>query len=326
MSDSTSPPPSRSQKTLARVLGGVTRGVILRVTQSPRIAPYVQRHGLRWGASRFVAGESLDDCIEVLHDLGRRGFRSYAIVLGESVTDREAVARAVATHAEMVRRLGAEPLGVTMAMKLTQLGLSIDEDLAFENALEVLSLAREHRMFIRLDMESSAHVDATLRIYRRLRGEGLSNTGVVIQSYLRRSAGDLAALLDEGVNVRLVKGAYLESPDVAFQRKADVDRNYIRLIEMALDRASFTAVATHDDAVLDRVSAWVGSRRDGLDGRFEFQLLYGVRPNLSERLVAAGHPVRICVPYGSQWYIYLGRRLAERPANLVFALRSLRGR
>jgi proline dehydrogenase len=319
----TSPPLSRSRQALAGLLGGVAREAILRVTQSPRTAPYIQRHGLRWGASRFVAGESLDDCIEVLHGLAGRGFRTYAIVLGENVTDREAVARAVRTHEDMVRRLGRETVDVTMSMKLTQLGLAIDHELAFESARRILTLAREHGMFIRLDMESSAHVDATLRTYRRLRAAGLSNTGVVLQAYLRRSRDDLAALLDEDVNVRLVKGAYLEPPEVAFQRKADVDRNYVDLIDAALGRAAFTAVATHDDAVLAHVASRARSGAGTLDGRFEFQLLHGVRTASAARLVAAGHPVRICVPYGSQWYVYFGRRLAERPANLMFALRSL---
>jgi len=245
-------------------------------------------------------------------------------VLGESVTDRAAVARIVATYRQVARRLGGEPLPATMAMKLTHLGLAIDERLALDNARQILAVAAEHGIFIRLDMEASRFVDATLRIYRRLRAEGIDNTGIVLQAYLYRTAADLRALVDEvDLNVRLVKGAYLEPPSVAYPSKHDVDRNYLDLIDAALGRAAFTAIATHDDAAIAHAARRIASAPDRLRGRCEFQLLLGVRPQLQNALVADGHPVRVCVPYGADWYVYFGRRLAERPANVLFVLRNL---
>jgi proline dehydrogenase len=272
---------------------------------------------MRLGASRFVAGETLDDCVAVLRELDRRGLRSYAILLGEGVTERARVARTVDRYRAVLDRLGDEPLSVTMSIKLTHLGLALDEELAARSAEAIVGHAAARGLFVRLDMEDSRYVDATLRIHRRLRAAGLANTGVVIQAYLHRAEADLRALIGDGdLNVRLVKGAYLEPPTVALARKADVDRNFRRLIEIALDGAAFSAIATHDEAVI------AGTRPNG-GAAYEYQLLYGVRPQLQQRLADAGHAVRVCVPYGSEWYVYFGRRLAERPANLLFVLRNL---
>lgn len=305
-------------------LSALPRTVILAAADNPRLERLGRRYGMRLGASRFVAGESLDDCIATLHDLAGRGLRSYAIVLGESVTDRAAAAEIVSTYQEVARRIGSEHLPATMAMKLTHLGLAIDERLALQNARAILSVAAEYGVFVRLDMEASAFVDPTLRIYRRLRAAGIDNTGVVMQAYLHRTEADLRALIEEhDLNVRLVKGAYLEPPSVAMQHKRDVDRNYLKLIDLALGNAAFTAVATHDDAAIAHATRRIASLGNGTEGRYECQLLHGVRPQLQADLVAQGHPVRVCVPYGPDWYVYFGRRLAERPANVLFVLRNL---
>lgn len=309
---------------MRRRLSSLPRTAILAAANNRRLERVGRRYGMRLGASRFVAGETLDDCISTLHDLSARGLRSYAIVLGESVSDRAAVAEIVETYQDVARRLGSEPLPATMAMKLTHLGLAIDEQLAFDNARTILSVASENDVFVRLDMEASPFVDATLRIYRRLRAEGIDNTGVVLQAYLYRTEQDLLGLIDEvDLNVRLVKGAYLEPAAVAHPHKPDVDRNYLKLIDLALGNAAFTAVATHDDAAIVHAARRIASAPDRLDGRYEFQLLHGVRPQLQSDLVAGGHPVRVCVPYGGDWYVYFGRRLAERPANVLFVLRNL---
>jgi proline dehydrogenase len=300
----------------------MSRTAILAATNSPRLERLGRRYGMRLGASRFVAGETLDDCVAVLSDLAARGLRSYAIVLGESVTNREEVAEIVGTYQQVARRLGASGLPVTMAMKLTHLGLKIDERLALHNARTILSVAAEHGVFIRLDMESSEFVDPTLRVYRALRRDGIDNTGVVLQAYLYRTRGDLEALTSElDLNVRLVKGAYLEPPSVARPVKADVDEAYLELVDAALGTAAFVAVATHDDRAIAHAQRVLAGR--DLDGRYEFQLLHGVRPQLQTALTAAGHPVRVCVPYGPDWYVYFGRRLAERPANVLFVVRNL---
>lgn len=302
----------------------MSRAVILAAADNARLERLGRRYGMRLGASRFVAGETLDDCVDVLHQLHARRLRSYAIVLGESITDRAAVAEIVGTYQQVARRLGGEPLPATMAMKLTHLGLAIDEELARDNARRILACAAEHGVFVRLDMEASPYVDATLRIYRRLRADGIDNTGVVQQAYLRRTAADLRALIDEvDLNVRLVKGAYLEPPSVAYPSKDDVDRKYLELIDAALGHASFTAIATHDDAAIAHAARRIAKAPDRLRGRYEFQLLLGVRPQLQNQLVADGHPVRVCVPFGADWYVYFGRRLAERPANVLFVVRNL---
>jgi proline dehydrogenase len=303
-------------------LSSLSRTAILAATNSPRLERLGRRYGMRLGASRFVAGETLDDCVAVLSELAARGLRSYAIVLGESVTNRDEVAQIVATYQDVARRLGSTGLPVTMAMKLTHLGLKIDERLALDNARTILSMAAEQGVFIRLDMESSDFVDPTLRVYRALRRDGIDNTGIVLQAYLYRTRADLDALTDElDLNVRVVKGAYLEPPTVARPVKRDVDEAYLELVDAALDSAAFTAIATHDDRAIAHAQRRLAG--GGLDGHYEFQLLHGVRSPLQDALTGAGHPVRVCVPYGPDWYVYFGRRLAERPANVLFVLRNL---
>jgi proline dehydrogenase len=299
------------------------RSLILAGTQSATMRRWARRYGPRFGATRFVAGETMDDCVAVLRELQEAGLLGYAIILGESVTDRLEIALTVEAHHLLVRRLASEMLPATMSLKLTHLGLAVDEDLAFEGAREILVEASKHKMYIRLDMEDSQWVDATLRIYRRLRDAGVSNTGVVLQAYLHRTLDDLRSLLDLELNVRVVKGAYLEPTNVAFASKRQVDSNYLRLIDEALAGAQFTAIATHDGRAIEHVAAKVTAGGAALAGRYELQMLYGVRPQLQRKLAAEGHPVRVCVPYGKDWFVYFGRRLAERPANVLFVLRSL---
>jgi proline dehydrogenase len=294
------------------------RDAILLLTQSPRLAKLGTRYGMRLGARRFVAGVTLEECIAELHTLAAHGLRTYTIMLGESVTSRAEAARVTDTYVSVVERLGREPLDNTMALKLTHLGLLSDPDVAFANVRRVLAAANEHGMFVRIDMEESRHVDATLAIHRRLLAEGLTNTGVVVQAYLHRAPSDLRDLIELGANVRIVKGAYLEPPTVAHARKAEVDRAYRELVDAALAGARFTAIATHDEAMISHAERSLSGNE-----AYEFQLLYGVRSQLQQELVARGHPVRVCAPFGTDWYVYFGRRLAERPANVWFVVRSL---
>jgi proline dehydrogenase len=209
-----------------------------------------------------------------------------------------------------------------VALKLTHLGLSLDEQLAYENAAALVEHAAGLGNFLRMDMEESAFVDATLRIYRRLREAGHENTGTVLQSYLYRTEEDLASLLDLRPNLRLVKGAYLEPPDVAYPDKSDVDAAYERLVERSLRDGGFTAIATHDEALIERSIAF--AEREGIPReRFQFQMLYGVRPQLQLDLLRRGYAVLVATPFGPDWYRYLMRRLAERPANTLFVLKNL---
>jgi len=300
----------------------VLRSLILAAADSPRMQRLVQRYGFRLGAARFVAGETLDDAVPVLRRLNENGLLTNTTLLGEDVRDEAETRSVVAAYREVLDRIAAEGLRTNVALKLTHLGLSIDEELAKRNVAELVAHAAESGNFVRIDMEESRHVEATLRVYRRLREAGHENVGTVLQSYLVRSEEDLAALLPLAPNLRIVKGAYLEPPEIAYPQKRDVDAAYVRLLEASLGGESFTAVATHDETLIEHAISF--ARERGIPNeRFQFQMLYGVRPRLQLDLVRRGFDVLVAAPYGPEWYRYLMRRLAERPANLLFFLRNL---
>ena len=281
----------------------------------------VREHGMRLGASRFVGGETLDDVVPVLRRLNERGLLTNTTLLGEDVHDRATAERATAAYEEILERIATEALRTNVALKLTHLGLDLDVELAHDNVRRIVERAAGFGNFVRIDMEDSRYVDATLRIYRRLRESGLDNVGTVLQSYLYRSEDDLRALLALRPNLRLVKGAYLEPPEVAYPHKEDVDAAYVRLLELSLREAAFTAVATHDERLIEHTSEF--TTKEGIPrDRFQFQMLYGVRPRLQLELVERGFSVLVATPFGPDWYPYLMRRLAERPANVLFFLRS----
>jgi proline dehydrogenase len=298
------------------------RRLILAAADSPRLQHFVQRYGFRLGASRFVAGESLDAAVTVLRRLNDEGLLTNTTLLGEGVRDEAETCAVVAAYRELLDRIQAEALRTNVALKLTHLGLSIDEELARRNLAELVAHAASVGNFVRIDMEESAHVEATLRIYRSLREEGLDNVGAVLQAYLFRSESDLAALLPLAPNLRLVKGAYLEPPEIAYPKKSDVDAAYLRLLEASLAGSGFTAIATHDEVLIEHAISF--AQQHGIPNeRFQFQMLYGIRPQLQLDLVRRGFDVLVAAPYGPDWYRYLMRRLAERPANLLFLLRNL---
>jgi proline dehydrogenase len=303
---------------VAAALNAAARKAILAAADSPRVRRFVGRHGMRLGAGRFVAGETLDEAIRALRGLNDKGLKANTTLLGEHVADRAETLAVVEAYEGILERIAAEGLHVNVALKLTHLGLLLDPELAYENVARLVARAAELGNFIRIDMEESRHVDATLEIYRRLRAAGHDNVGTVLQAYLYRSEADLEALLPLAPNLRLVKGAYLEPPDVAYPQKTDVDAAYVRLLERALTGEGYTAVATHDERVLGHVLGL------GVPGEhFELQLLYGVRPQRQLELARQGHTVLVATPFGPEWYPYLMRRLAERPANVGFFLRNL---
>ena len=308
-----------------RIGGAVNSGlrrVILGSSQSRPIKRVAARHGMRLGASRFVAGETLDACVEVLRGLNEKGLHANTTLLGEDVMDEAATEVVVGEYLRILERIRAEELRVNVAVKLTHLGLDLGEELAEANLRTVVERAAELGNFVRIDMEYSGVVEATLRIYRALRADGLDNVGVVLQSYLYRAPQDLEELLPLKPNLRLVKGAYLEPPSVAYPKKEDVDAAYVAMMETSLRGEGYTAIATHDGAMIDHAVAFTEREGIGRD-RFEFQLLYGVRPEEQARLAAGGNTVRVYLPYGPQWYGYLMRRLAERPANLALLGKAL---
>ncbi len=281
--------------------------------ESPALRPMVLR---------FVAGESLDDAVPVVRDLNRQGIRASLDHLGENTTDRETARAAADAYKEALQTIVAHGLDANISVKLTAMGLDIADSVAEENLRAVLEQARGHDIFVRTDMEASEYTARTLEIGEHMRAAGYANVGPVIQAYLYRSEADVERLARDGVRVRLCKGAYDEAPNVAFRRKRDTDRNFVRLMETLLEQGAYPGIATHDEEIIAHARRF--ARRKGIASeRFEFQMLYGIRRDLQEGLVADGYNVRVYIPYGVSWYPYLVRRLAERPANLAFVLGSM---
>jgi proline dehydrogenase len=286
----------------------------------------------RRAASRFVAGETLDEAIRAVHALNQRGMLATLDHLGENVTTPDEARSAANDYLVIMDQICASGVRSNASLKLSQLGLSLDFDLCLDNMRRILAKASECGLFVRIDMEDSSTVDRTFQLYRTLIGEGLKNTGLVIQAYLFRSEKDVQSLLKEGARFRLCKGAYKEPPDVAYPRKRDVDASYDRLAALMIEAAHaagdlptsddgrtppLTAMATHDPRRIE--FAKQRAEAVGLPMRaLEFQMLYGIRGDLQSALVAEGYPVRVYVPYGTYWYPYYVRRLAERPANVWF--------
>jgi proline dehydrogenase len=303
-------------------MNAALRRMILWAARSPLVRRFVSKHGMRLGAARYVAGETLDDCVAVLRGLNERGLVANTTLLGED-TASEAEAAAVADEfIRILDRIDAEALRVNLALKLTHLGLDLGNEVAYANLSRVVARAAELGNFVRIDMEASGIVDTTLEIYARLRADGHENVGTVLQSYLYRTPTDLEGLLPLQPNLRLVKGAYLEPADVAYPKKPDVDAAYVALLERMLREGGHTCVATHDEKLIDHTIAF--TEREGISrDRFEFQMLYGVRPQLQLDLAGRGYKVLVATPFGPEWFPYLMRRLAERPANLLFFMRNL---
>jgi len=297
------------------------RGILV-ATTNPGVSRFVRNYGMRMGAARFVAGETLDEAVVVLRRLNEQGLHTNTTLLGEGVRDEQMAADVVTEYERILDRIADEKLRTNVALKLTHLGLDIDEELAYRNVTRLVEHAAARNNFIRIDMEESARVDSTLRIYQRLRADGHENVGTVLQAYLYRTQRDLGDLLPLNPNLRLVKGAYLEPSNVAYPEKADVDRNYVKLAERMLSGDGYTAIATHDEAIINHVIDYTRNMGIGND-RFEFQMLYGIRPQLQLDLVHRGYKVLVATPFGHEWYFYLMRRLAERPANSLFLLRNL---
>jgi proline dehydrogenase len=295
---------------------------ILGAADDPRVRRLVSKHGMRLGGSRFVAGETVDACVRVLRSLNEQGLYANTTLLGEGVHDEQAARAVTDEYVALVDRLVDEELRANVALKLTHLGLQLGEEVAYANVRRIVERAQERSTFVRIDMEQSSFVDATLRTYRRLRENGLDAVGTVLQAYLYRTEHDLEELLPLQPNLRLVKGAYLEPPQVAYPRKADVDAAYVRLLETMLRAGGHTAIATHDESIVEHAVRLAEAHAVPRD-RFEFQMLYGVRPQLQLGLAARGYKVLVATPYGPEWYPYLMRRLGERPANALFLLRNL---
>ncbi len=276
--------------------------------------------------ARFVAGETFEEAGPALRRLRDAGFATTVDVLGESVATVEAARAAAETYVLALGSMAASGVDPNVSLKLSQMGLDVDLDECRSNVARILDQAGELGAFVRIDMEGSATTDQTLALWRELRphNAGRGDSGVVIQAALRRSEADIEVLIAERARVRLCKGAYREPADVAFKSREEVDASYARLMERLLVDGTCPALATHDDALIRRAIRFARDHDIGPD-RFEFQMLFGVRRDLQARLVRDGYTVRVYVPFGDQWYPYFMRRLAERPANVAFVLRSILG-
>ena len=288
------------------------------ISSSPMTKPVV---------SQFVAGETNEEAIVVARTLNEAGMRVSLDYLGESVNFSHEAVQAREEICELLDHASEAAIDANVSIKLTQLGLKLNRDLAFDNLITILERAKQHGNWVRIDMEESEVTQATIDVFERAIAAGCDNVGLVVQAYLYRTAADVEWLIEMGARVRLCKGAYAESAEVAFPEKAQIDNNYIRLAHMllsdyALSNGVIPAFATHDDKMIQAVINFV-KENDIAKDKFEFQMLYGVRSELQQHLVSEGYKVRIYVPFGSAWYPYLMRRLAEKPQNVQLILKNL---
>ena len=315
------------------------RSFLIYLSQAAWARQMVTHWGFAWrAASRFVAGEQLEDAIRVVGELNEKGINATLDHLGEHTTSPEKADQATKDILKILDVIDQTGVRSNVSVKLTQIGLALDPSLCEENFRRILDSAQAHRTFVRIDMEEAGYVDATLALLYKMSDEcGCGNLGVVIQAYLYRSSEDMKRLMEQKAHIRLCKGAYQEPPEIAYPKKSDVDASYDRLAEMLIDGAQaagspalsadgkippIPAFATHDPARIDFVKAYA-KKVDLPKEALEFQMLYGIRRDLQEGLAGEGYPVRVYVPYGSEWYPYYTRRLAERPANLWFFLSNL---
>ena len=300
------------------------RAGLIWLSERPGIFRFVRRNGLaRKLARRFVAGETVADGVAAVRELNGARISASLDLLGEAVTDPVEARAARDAYLETLDAIRQAGLDCNVSVKLTQMGLAIDENLCAENFLAILARAKSYGNFVRIDMEQSTFVAQTLRLFRdRFRPEFGGTVGVVLQSCLRRTEQDVEDMIALGARVRLVKGAYREPPDVAFPKKRDVDACYVVCLERLLERGTYPAIATHDERLIEHAKDF--ARRGSIPAeRYEFQMIYGVRRDLQFRLRAAGYNMRVYVPFGDHWYPYLMRRLAERPANIMFVAGNL---
>jgi proline dehydrogenase len=291
----------------------------LYLSNQPRVFRFVRNNSLaKRFARRFVAGETLDEALTAVEGLNKKGISASLDLLGESVTNEREARAACGEYLRILDRIQQRKLDANVSIKLTAMGLDISEELCVAIMHDVLGRAQSYRSFVRLDMESSAYTERTLRLFEdRLYPAYKENVGIVLQSYLYRTASDVERAVQLRCRVRLCKGAYKEPASVAFAEKNEVDNNFVKCMRRLLEQGNYPGIATHDPAIIAECKRFVAEHGIAND-RFEFQMLYGVRRDVQESLVREGYRIRVYVPFGTQWYPYLMRRLAERPANVAF--------
>ncbi len=308
------------------MLDATSKALFHGLAQIPTLQRFASKYGMRPGgfARRFIAGETIEEAVGAVTDLPGKGLHLTLDYLGESVASADAAAAAAGEYAGIIDRIVASGIERNISLKLTQLGLDVDRATAVDNMRRILEPADAHGFFVRIDMENSPYTDATLGILETLRQQGHTSIGTVIQTCLKRSEADIRRLNGLGVRVRLVKGAYREPATVAYQKKSEVDAAFVDLMRLLMDEGTYPAIATHDPIMIETAKAYAKSKGYAND-RFEFQMLYGIRRDLQNALVAQGYRVRVYVPFGKQWYPYFMRRLGERPANVGFVVKGILG-
>ncbi|MFD1020465.1 proline dehydrogenase family protein [Thalassobacillus hwangdonensis] len=302
----------------------VLRNFFLFLSKNKFFTKLAKKYGLRFGAGRFVAGETIPNAVKTIRELNEKGMSVTIDHLGEFI-DSEAEARYAAEECiEAIKAISENNLDSQLSLKMTSMGLDISPELVMENMRNILDAGKEYGVFVTIDMEDYERCQKTLEIFKELRSE-YDNIGTVVQAYLYRTVEDMEELDQYNPNLRLVKGAYKESPKVAFPEKKDVDDNFKKIIKMHLLNGNYTAVATHDDAMIEYTKKIVEEHNIPND-QFEFQMLYGIRVERQEELIKEGYHMRVYVPYGNDWYGYFMRRLAERPANVAFVLKGVFGK
>ena len=304
---------------------GGSKALFFALSRSAVLKRLASRYGMATPESfarRFIAGETIDEAIRDARLLQERGLLLTLDYLGESVKTSEEAAAATSEYVRLVEVIVASGIERNLSLKLTQLGVDVDRATCVDNLRRILEPAARHGFFVRIDMENSPYTDVTLEVFETLWQQEYRNVGLALQAALRRTEQDVQRMIGLGARVRLVKGAYKEPPSLAFQRKAEVDEAFRRLMRLLLEKGTYPAIATHDEALIDETRAYATERSLGRD-RFEFQMLYGIRRDLQATLAADGHHVRIYLPFGRQWFPYFMRRLGERPANVGFVLRAI---
>lgn len=297
------------------------RSVLLSLAKNKSANRMAKRYGLHLGAQRFVSGETIDSAVEAIRRLNAEGMSVTLDHLGEFVNDQLEAKESADVCVRTLDAIHVAGVNATLSVKMTQLGLDIDKDLCVENMRRILGEASSLGLRVNIDMEDFSRCQVTLDLYDQLRAD-FDNVDIVVQAYLYRSLEDITRLAQAGAHVRIVKGAYKEPPSVAFPDKADVDRNYLKMAETMLHSSGFTAIATHDERIIEHCKLFIGKHQIPKE-KYEFQMLYGIRTDMQKHLVQEGYPVRVYVPYGDDWYGYFMRRLAERPANVAFVMRGM---
>ena len=285
----------------------------------------VEHWSLKYGkklASKFIAGDTLAEALTQIEALNQKGIMATLDHLGEGIRHLDEAAGYREEYVRLVRGIADRGVDSNVSLKPTQMGLALDPETCYANIRAVVAEAAKHHNFVRIDMEDTPFTQATIDIVRRLHAEGLTNVGTVIQAYLYRSLNDVEAMIQEGIRLRLVKGAYKEPSTVAYQNASDVITNFKKMIQMHLDQSIYTSVASHDDTMINWVKTYVQQNGISKDA-FEFQMLYGLRMSEQAKLAQEGYRIRCYVPYGVMWYPYYTRRLAEKPANLMMVLKNM---